>query len=248
LSAGYNAPYPRREGFPSWCWVGWKTLAKSSITSPYDTNFSDDPKGDLAYSSVSQSPSDASWMRKEVAFHRIDMENKTWKMLSSTWISDAGSAFYRESRQMWQSANPEQKMKHCEKCLVQADVPLSHALAFYTQTVHLPVDRETGHQEPRGFGGSTNWHDSYIIRCPAGRAICGIKLTEEYRASQPDKLHFILVAQHRRWEQKLGLLLDILHVETRSGITHRVTGVWDCMITQDIWKAMNPLWEFILMA
>jgi hypothetical protein len=88
----------------------------------------------------------------------------------------------------------------------------------------------------------------FAVHDKPGKIVCYLNLTEQYRATLPDELQFILIAQNRQWKERLGPVVDIMHVKTEGGITYRVQGIHDSVITLDIWKSMEPKWELLVMA
>ncbi|OAP60492.1 hypothetical protein AYL99_05494 [Fonsecaea erecta] len=243
----HQAPFERRQGFPSWCWAGWLKTAVSSVVGAYDSGFSDD-RGDDGRG-VDGQP-EPSWVRKEVAYFKIGEDGRRWHELPAAWLSGDGSAFYQQSRDKWMGEGQYLVRDEVREQLAQAQVPLSHALGFWTQSVRLTVDRDLKVKkgDKRGFGGSEDSYNGYVVRDDMGKSIGGISLTPEYRSTMSERLLFILIGQNRRWHHKLGPLLDLLHVETKGGITYRVQTIRDAAVRLETWQRLSPRWEFVLMA
>lgn len=246
-----EAPFARVEHFPSWSWAGWKEQPHYTITSPYDVGFSNTPRNDMYILGMLDhgDTRDATWIRKEVAWYCLDDSEMEWRPLSTALIKVDGSFFYRSSKNKWDESDPARLLRITKARFFEASIPYKHVLAFWTQSVHLQVDRVKSERvEPRGFGKSTSHAGLYTVRNAQNRNICYLALTEAYRASQPDKLYFILIAHNRRFEEQYGPLMELMHVETKDGITYRVQGVRDCVIDLDMWESFDPKWEFFSMA
>jgi hypothetical protein len=242
-----EAPWNRRTGFPSWSWAGWDEAVACSDGSPYD-NDNERWWADV-YISGDISPKTATRTRKEVAWHVVNEVEGGWAEISSVDISIAGSVYYAESQARWHNADPQKMLQEARQRFTQAGIPLSHALGFWTQTVHLRVDRE----EDRGkrvesLTGVDRSSPSRDVRDKHGNYMCYILLTEAYRESQPEELYFILIGHHRRWDRTHGGIVDIMHVETKDGITRRVQGVRECVLNLEAWKKLDTKWEWIVMA
>lgn len=247
---GPVAPLERVGHFPSWSWAGWKEEPHYTITSPYDPGFTTSAGTDARILGTFTHPAtrDTSCIRKEVAWHCIEKDGITWQPLESSLISDDGSFCYKESRHRWERSDFTELLDRALKGTQQSNVPTSHVLACWTQTVHLKVDRVLSERnEPRGFGTSKSHKGFYTVRDDAGKNICYLSLKDEYRAAQPDKLYFMLIAHHRRFEQQYGPIMEVMHIETKAGLTYRVTGVRDCIIDVDMWKSFKPKWEAVIM-
>ncbi|KAK5101502.1 hypothetical protein LTR70_000769 [Exophiala xenobiotica] len=246
-----EAPFARVEHFPSWSWAGWKVQPNYTITSPYDVGFSNRPRNDMDILALldHSGTRDATWIRKEVAWYCLDDSEMNWRPLDTALINVDGSFFYRSSKNKWEESDPARLFRITKARFFEAGVPYKHALAFWTQSVHLQVDRvKSERKESRGFGTSTSHAGLYTVRNAENRNICYLALTEAYRASQPDKLYFILLAHNRRFEKQYGPLMELMHVETKDAITYRVQGVRDCVIDVGMWKSFKPKWEFFSMA
>ncbi|KIW71470.1 hypothetical protein PV04_03630 [Phialophora macrospora] len=242
-----EAPWKRRTGFPSWSWAGWNEAVACSDGSPYDNDnerwWSD------VYISVDISPTTAARTRKEVAWHVVNEAESDWTEISSIDISTDGSVYYTESRSRWHHADPQQMLQEARQRFIQAGIPFSHALGFWTQTVHLRVDREEATGEHVGsLTGVDRSSPSRDVRDKDGNYVCYILLTHEYRESQPDDLYFILLGHHRRWDRTHGGIVEIMHVETKDGITRRVQGVRECVLNLEAWDKLDTRWEWIVMA
>ena len=155
--------------------------------------------------------------------------------------------FYDECQRRWHTKT-QNSLDRVLQNLERADISPSSVLAFWSQVVHLPVDRVQPRTEPRGVEARPGQGYGYTVRGPAGQNLCYLPVTEEYRQAQPDKMHFLLIAQHRRWELQLGPIFQLLHVKKQGEISYRVQIVRDSMITTNIWPTLNPEWEFIVMA
>ena len=246
---GPEAPLLRVKHFPTWSWAGWKENPQYTITSPYDVGFSDRPRNDMDILGLldHKDTRDAAWIRKEVAWYCLDDTGEEWRSLATELISEDGSFFYQASNSKWHESDPDQLLQLTKARFGDAEVPLNHALACWTQSVYLRVDRiKSKRDEPRGFGTSKSHKDLYTVRDANGLNICYLALTEAYRASQPDELYFILIAHHRRFEKQYGPIMEVMHVETKAGITYRVQGVRDCVINIEMWKRFSPKWEFFV--
>ena len=246
-----KAPHTRREGFPSWTWAGWHFVVTSNVTGPYDSGFNGE-RFDDTFLYGSKCPKYPFWMRREVAWFHLDDAAKDWTEIQSSWISEDGSAFYAESKRLWEQANPRTFLNDARRKLLDANISSDQALAFWTQRVHLSVDRLELHKNQtarlHGIARIRGSRDFFPIRDNLNRVIGFINLTEEYRISRPDKLEFILIAQNRRWEHKLGPLLDLLGVETIAGVTFRVQNIRDSVVRLGDWQDLGPKWELIIMA
>lgn len=141
--------------------------------------------------------SDASWLRKEVAWHRVSEDSKRWEMLSSTMISDEGSYFYSASFQRWRKSEQRHSISQVRTQLQMTSTP-EHATVGWTQIVWLSVDRvPLPGTEARGLCSSKSLPGMYAVRCPSGRGICYLAITKEHRVAQPSKLKFISISHHR---------------------------------------------------
>ncbi|MCJ1405555.1 hypothetical protein MMC11_008783 [Xylographa trunciseda] len=241
-----QAPWQSRPGFPSWSWAGWMEDVSTTVTSPYDTDceawWAD------VYTSPSVSPKTTDWARKEVAWHIINEEGTNWVEVASECISHEGSAFYAESLSRW-AALDQSPLQEAKQHFSQANLPLSHALGVWTQTITLPVDRDEDlSRDWKSLTGAKPSAPFLGVRDKEGKYVAYICMSDEYRQSQPDELRFMLMGSHRRWEATHGPIMDILHIETTDGITKRVQGVRECSLTLDRWNGMAPEWELIIMA
>ena len=245
-----KAPHLRREGFPGWSWAGWHFAVVANVASPYDAGFSDDKReNDTLYGR--NWPEYPFWIRREVAWFHLEDAANNGVELESSWIGQDDSAFYVESKCLWEQSDPLQTLNEMQKKFLEANIASSHALTFWTQSVCWVVDREKDElkAKPHGIlGGYGSSFNGFPVRDNLNRVIGFINITAEYRTSPPDKLEFIQVAQNRRWEHKLWPLLDLLHVETIGDITFRVQVIWDSVVRLGSWSELNPEWKFIFMA
>lgn len=235
------------EGFSSWSWAGHMVIVHSSIAGPYDAGFSGSIHEDV---DIPKAQSDSGWIRKTVAFYKVDKTGTQWYALHSTQIDGADSPDYVESLSRWTSSDLNESLKLTKLGMEQQSIPLDHVLACWTQTVQLLVDRALSKSpSQRGFNKSGAARgNGYTIRNMEGKELGYLPLTKDYREAQPDKLQFILVAEHRRWEKELGPIFQIIHVEEKHGITFRVQIVRDNMITVDIWRSLGAEWKFVALA
>ncbi len=189
-----DAPFQRREEFPSWSWAGWLKGATLSVVGPYDSGFGDDRRDDNPLWSVDRQP-EPSWVRQEIACFNTGEDGRMWHELLAPWLSVDGSALYQQSRDKRTGDDPYLVRDEVKELFAQAQLPLSHALGFWTQSVLLAVDRELKLKkgDKRGFGGSTDSYNGYVVRNEMGKSIGGISLTPGYRSFMPEQLYFILI-------------------------------------------------------
>ena len=109
------------------------------MTSPYDNDC--EAWWVDVYTSPNTSPKTKNWARKEVASHIINEEGTNWVEVASEFISHEGSTFYAESPERW-AASKQSQLQEAKQRFIQASLPPSHALGFWTQTITLLVDRE----------------------------------------------------------------------------------------------------------
>lgn len=242
-----RAPLERRKEFPYWSWAGWNSVACFDVAGPYDTGFSDDRSENINMYGKS-CPKSAYWMRKEVVWYRIDQVNG-WVELPSAWISQEGSQYYSQAVQKWQETDAKALFRDTTSPLLAKSLNPERALCFWTQTVELEVDHEetqSSGYDRMGFGTSI-FPSGYPVRESSGRSIGCVVLTSEYRASAPNTLKFVMIAQNRRWERKVGPLYDLLHVFTVDGITSRIQVLRNATVDISVWQTLTPTWEFIVM-
>ena len=245
-----RAPFERRDMFPSWCWAGQTSHARSDIAGPYDAGFlwAHDAlhwEHNALHPSLREQTT-ASWIRKEVAFHYISEDETGWIDLLSTYVSEDESVFYRISAEKWQTNGPKELLVEAKARLHAFNVRVDHALAGFFQIAELDVDRVTSSKRDfGGRGGGTGM--GYVVSAPSGQYICDLALKEDYRKAKPDKMTFILVAQHRRWERQLGPLFELLLIEQQGGLTSRIQIVRDGMLTLKLWEQTTARWEFVVL-
>lgn len=262
---GDGAPYDRRRGFPSWSWTGWKTQVTCSVTSPYMYGFST-IEAQPGHNDSRPSPKEPDCLRKEVVFHTVDPDTTGWVVIASDSISSQGSFYYWESLKRWMSSDTADLLRRTRTLFAEYNVPLDHALAFWTQSAYFEVD-QTVHREfmkrfdevakrgqvPKRTGqlgrddSNPGW--GYAVREPGKQIVGYISLQKEYRAQQSEKLRFIAVSHNRRWTPYgFGPFFDLMHVEERNGITYRVQMMHDSAVTFDVWQSASPSWECVVMA
>lgn len=226
--------------FPTWSWLGWRTVAVSDVASPSSLwaleNSTERPIG-------RHSPPDASSVNKIVAYYRVNDEENGWTRLDSLKIAVRDPEVYKASCDKW--TDMKVLFDIAKHRFAMAKLPLSHMLAFWTQSVYLKVDRSIDEDEDDlSYLRTDDSHGELAVRDADGEVACRIDLTDEYRQSHPDRLKFILVAR----SYARGHFCEILHVSTIDEITRRVIGVRDTVLGFDIWEKLDPQWEFVTMA
>jgi hypothetical protein len=229
-----QAPKPRRAMFPSWCWAGWRAVASFSVGSPFDYGFQGQSSSSNDSLGQPESTKDASNVRAEVAWFRI-AQDSLWEPIRNSWISHTGSTFLTESLAKWQAQNSNSVLNSTLQALERADIPASHALAFWSQIVWLDVDRTPQKDNPSAMA----------VRDRDGQDVGHINITAEWREPRPDRLPFILVARNLRWTSSF---LDLLCVEWVSGIAFRVQVIRNAVITDKIWATLSPEWKLVILA
>lgn len=238
-----EAPFERREMFPSWSWVGQCSHARLSGAGPCDAGYMW-ARGNR-HSDITERDPQVSWIQKEVAIHYISNNNSQWTKVRSEHIRDDKSVFYGASQEIWRTNNPQQLLVDALARLQAGGVSPAMALAGYFQVAKLKVSRVKS--EKRDFGaGNYGSGMGYAAYTPSGRYICAVTLTEAYRLSQPDNLTFVLVAQQNRWADQLGPLFELLLVEQKQGLTTRLQIGRDTMLTLDKWEEAGARWEFLV--
>jgi hypothetical protein len=132
-----EAPFERVDGFPSWCWAGWRTVTESDIVSPCATGFS----GDRGDDNLARKDYSISWIRKEVAWFRVSDDQRAWTQIESAFIEDEGSMLFEQSLTRWHSADRQDLLEDVRLRFGKEGIPLTHALSCWSQSVYLTVDR-----------------------------------------------------------------------------------------------------------
>jgi hypothetical protein len=124
---------------------------------------------------------------------------------------------------------------------------LSPMLIFWASSGFLTVDRT-----PDPLLGPESALGQFNVRIDlqSNPIFYGVLLDKKWRAAQPDKLEFIVIAfkprghHPRRHDPTLCLLL----IETIGSISHRITVPSNGKIYEEQWMSANPQRKLIILA
>ncbi|KAL2040676.1 hypothetical protein N7G274_006655 [Stereocaulon virgatum] len=226
-----QAPKPRHAMFPSWCWAGWQAVASFSVGSPFDSGFQGQSSSSNDSLGRPQSTKDAPTVCAEVAWFRI-AEGPSWKPILNNWTSHGGSASVTESLARWQAQDSTCVLDSTLQALERADIPASHALAFWSQIVWLDVDRTHHKDNPSAMS----------VRDRDGQHIGHVNITAGWRESKLNRLPFIL--RNLRWATPF---LGLLCVEWVSGVAFMVQVIRNAVITDKTWATLSREWRLVIL-
>ncbi|KAF6236120.1 hypothetical protein HO173_005748 [Letharia columbiana] len=222
---GNHYPERRRQGFPSWSWLGWREGPNNSLSSH---------------------TGDTRSIIREIQWYKINKDGEAIHIKAQdTANEEATSHDASVSAFKWKPDHvPPVSSLHS---LDPRGVPFTHFIRFWSSVARLHVDRE-------GVRGESRWgNDRLVIRTStSGPSVGLIYLHSKWRQARPDNLDFVVLCRYSsykpgKYNLKSGLVVLLVELEAHSSVAHRVQRVLE-PVDEAVWILAKPRWKLITLA